>query len=145
VTGLAAARLGPGEVDELTAALSAAKLPIADLGEPGRAFFRFHDGTGSVGFGGFEGEGAERLLRSFVVAPDRRGSGLGRAMLTLLEREACKLGVNRLHLLTDTAAGFFRANGYSNADRGSAPPAIAGSREFTSLCPASAAYLVKAL
>jgi hypothetical protein len=35
--------------------------------------------------------------------------------------------------------------GYVAADRPSAPSTIAGSREFSSLCPASAAYLVKAL
>lgn len=142
---LAVARIDPAALADLTAALSAAKLPIVDLGEPGRIFFRFDDSAGTVGFGGIEGEGGDRLLRSLVVAADRRGAGLGRAVLALLEREARQLGAARLHLLTNTAAPFFRSSGYADADRASAPPAVAGSREFKSLCPASAAYLVKAL
>ena len=58
---------------------------------------------------------------------------------------ARRLGVERLHLLTNTAAPFFRANGYAEADCIAAPPMIAASREFTTLCPASATYFVKAL
>lgn len=138
-------RLALGDLDDLASALAAAKLPTADLGEPGRAFFRFDDDAGLVGFGGIEAEGADRLLRSLVVLADRRGAGIGRAMLALLEGEARRLGAERLHLLTNTAAPFFRANGYAEADRAAAPPAIAASREFAALCPASATYLVKAL
>ena len=66
-------------------------------------------------------------------------------MLGLLEARARELGVARLHLLTNTAKSFFAANGYAAADRATAPPSITSSREFTALCPASAAYLVKAL
>ena len=66
-------------------------------------------------------------------------------MLLLLEGEARRTGVDRLHLLTNTAAPFFRTNGYRSADRSSAPVTIAASREFTALCPALATYLVKAL
>jgi len=145
MTGLAATSIHAADLDELADALSVARLPSADLGEPGRAFFRFHEDTSLIGFGGLEGEGADRLLRSLIVMPDRRGAGLGRAMLLLLEGEARRIGVERLHLLTSTAEPFFRTNGYGDADRGSAPASIAGSREFTALCPASATYLKKAL
>lgn len=144
MTGLAAIPLDPAELGELVGVLSDAGLPIADLGEPGRAFFRLADNTGLIGYGGLEGEGADRLLRSLVVAADRRGAGVGRTMLALLESEARRLGVVRLHLLTNTAAPFFRANGYVDADRGTAPASMAASREITAPCPASAAYLVKA-
>ena len=145
MTGLAATPIHPEDLNELADALSVAGLPTADLCEPGRAFFRFDEDTGLVGFGGLEGEEADRLLRSLVVMPDRRGSGLGRAMLVLLEREARRIGVGRLHLLTTTAAPFFQTNGYSDAERGSVPAPIAASREFTALCPESAIYLVKDL
>ena len=145
MTEPAAFPIDPDNLSELVGVLAAAGLPVADLSEPGRAFFRFADDTGTVGFGGLEGQGADRLLRSLTVTPDRRGRRLGSAILTLLEGEACRLGVERLHLLTNTAAPFFRTNGYNDADRGSAPVPIAASREFTALCPASATYLVKAL
>jgi len=50
-----------------------------------------------------------------------------------------------LHMLTTTALNFFTKLGYRPADRGMAPLAIATTRQFTSLCPASAHYLVKTL
>jgi N-acetylglutamate synthase-like GNAT family acetyltransferase len=124
--------------------LEPAGLPSADIADPGRLIIRI-EADSLVGFGGLEGEGSDRLLRSIVVVPDRRRHGLGRVLVAALERQAHDLGVERLHLLTTTAAPFFRALGYADADRGAAPSAIAASREFTALCPASAAYLVKAL
>jgi N-acetylglutamate synthase-like GNAT family acetyltransferase len=99
--------------------------------------------TTTLGWSG--SAGSDRLLRSLVVVADHRGAGIGRAMLALLEGEARRLGVERLRLLTNTAAPFFRVNGYAGADRAAAPPTVAASREFTALCPASATYLVKAL
>ncbi|QQV79356.1 GNAT family N-acetyltransferase (plasmid) [Sphingomonas aliaeris] len=143
MTVLIATRLRPDELGELARLLDAACLPSADLAESDRMFFRF--GVDHiVGYGGLEGEGTDRLLRSVVVLPDRRGLGVGRAMVAAFEQEARELGVQRLHLLTTTAAPFFSAMGYAAADRDTAPSAIASSREFTSLCPASADYLVKA-
>lgn len=137
--------LDPADLGGLRDALAASGLPVADLAEPGRALFRFDDDAGFVGYGGLEGQEADRLLRSLLVVADRRGDGLGRVMLALLEAEARELGVASLHLLTNSAAPFFAANGYAVADRGAAPASIASSREFTALCPPSAAYLVKAL
>lgn len=145
MTALRVAALDPANLGELRDALTASGLPVADLAEPGRAFFRFDDDAGLAGYGGVEGQGADRLLRSLLVVADRRGAGLGCAMLAALEARARALGVARLHLLTNTAAPFFVANGYAPADRATAPAPIANSREFTALCPASAAYLVKVL
>ncbi len=144
MTGLTITALEPAELAGLAWFLEAANLPSADLADPGRLFFRFETNS-LVGYGGLEGVGADRLLRSIVILADRRGHGLGRALVATLEQQARDLGVRRLHLLTTTAAPFFRALGYADADRGAAPPAVAASREFTALCPASAAYLVKAL
>ena len=144
MTALTVTRLEASELAGLASFLEDANLPSADLTEPARVFFRF-DADTLVGYGGLEGEGADRLLRSIVVLADRRGAGIGRALIAALEQEARELGVQRLHLLTTTAAPFFSTMGYAPSERHAAPPAIAASREFTSLCPASAAYLVKAL
>jgi N-acetylglutamate synthase-like GNAT family acetyltransferase len=145
MTALIPTLLQFGELTGLMRLLDAASLPSADLTEPDRMFFRFDADDVALGYGGLEGQGSDRLLRSVVVVSDRRGAGIGRAMVGSLEREARDLGVQRLHLLTTSAAPFFLALGYVAADRDEAPSAIAGSREFTSLCPASADYLVKAL
>ena len=144
MTRTVATLLEPAGLAGLAQLLDAADLPSADIADPGRLIIRI-EADSLVGFGGLEGEGSDRLLRSIVVVPDRRRLGLGRVLVADLERQAHDLGVERLHLLTTTAAPFFRALGYADADRGAAPSAIAASREFTALCPASAAYLVKAL
>lgn len=129
---------------DLAEALAAAGLPVADLDQPGRTFFRF-DADATVGYGGLEGAGADRLLRSLVVLPAFRHRGMGGAVLATLEAAARDLGARRLHLLTTSAASFFRANGYGDADRGAAPASIARTEQFATLCPGSAAYLVKSL
>lgn len=128
---------------DLAAELTLAELPVADLAQPERRFYRFEDDAGLVGFGGLEGTGPDCLLRSLVVTADRRRSGLGAAMLDRIEQAAAKGGVRRLYLLTTTAEPFFRSHGYAVATREEAPPAIAASAEFRSLCPASAAFLMK--
>lgn len=145
MNGLRVGRLDPDNLGELRDTLAASGLPVADLAEHGRTFFRFYDDTGVVGYGGLEGEGVDLLLRSLLVVAERRGDGLGRSVVALLENVARVMQVQRLHLLTNTAAPFFAANGYAAADRATAPASIASSREFTALCPASATYLVKAL
>ena len=144
MTRTVATLLEPAGLAGLAQLLDAADLPSADIADPGRLIIGI-EADSLVGFGGLEGEGSDRLLRSIVVVPDRRRHGLGRVLVAALERQAHDLGVERLHLLTTTAAPFFRALGYADADRGAAPSAIAASHEFTALCPASAAYLVKAL
>jgi amino-acid N-acetyltransferase len=133
----------PEADDALTREIAAAGLPIDDLGESDRQFFRFDDDIGIIGYGGIEGTGADRLLRSVVIAPARRNAGLGGTLVAALERAALHDGARTLYLLTTTAEPFFRRLGYTSAERGGAPAAIAGSTEFSTLCPASAAFMVK--
>ncbi|MGK2911478.1 MAG: arsenic resistance N-acetyltransferase ArsN2 [Sphingobium sp.] len=137
------ARVDHDHMAVLAAMLSAEALPISDLEAPDRRFYRFDDGNGLVGFGGLEGTGPDRLLRSFIVASARRGQALGAAMLARLERAAADEGATCLYLLTATAAPFFRHFGYGPAERANAPAPIAASDEFRSLCPADAAFLSK--
>ncbi|NYD92377.1 arsenic resistance N-acetyltransferase ArsN2 [Sphingomonas melonis] len=144
MTKLIITPLESSELAGLAQFLNTADLPNSDLAEPDRMFFRF-DADSLVGYGGLEGQGTDRLLRSIVILGDHRGHGLGRALVATLEQQAHDLGVRRLHLLTTTAAPFFRALGYIDADRDAAPLAVAASRELTSLCPASAPYLAKAI
>jgi amino-acid N-acetyltransferase len=98
--------------------------------------------AGAVGLQIF---GPHALLRSLVVADDQRGHGLGGALVDRVESLARERGVERLFLLTTTAEAFFARRGYSNADRRSAPEAIRDTQEFSSLCPASSAFMHKDL
>ena len=115
-------------IEDLARALAAEGLPVDDIEDDGRAFFAFHHAGQCIGFGGIEGDGRDRILRSVII--------LGAAR---------RQGAARLHLLTTTAADFFRKLGYRDHDREDAPETVASSREFAALCPASADYLVKPL
>lgn len=130
--------------DVLRLALGAAQLPADDLGDLDQMFFSLSDEEGLIGFIGLEGNGADRLLRSLVVQPTRRGRGYGRMLVERLEG-VTDGAVERLHLLTDGSAEFFRGLGYVDADRDAAPAFIAATAQFTSLCGPRATYLVKDL
>lgn len=133
----------PDAFADLIAELEAAGLPTSDIAEPHRRFFRFEDDGGLVGYGGIEGIGDDRLLRSLIVTPARRRNGLGGILLAALERAAANEGARALYLLTTTATPFFQRHGYAVIDRADTPSAIASSTEYQSLCPASAAILSK--
>jgi len=132
-----------GDLAELRNHLDLAGLPSVDIDWPGRRFFRFAAGGVTVGYSGLEGTAPDILLRSIVVAAHLRGKGYGRGILHAVEEEAAAIGCERLHLLTETATAFFRRHGYRDGDRQAAPESVAGSAEFTALCPSTAAYLVK--
>lgn len=135
----------PTSFDVLRLALDAAKLPTDDLDLPGRTFFELADDQGPIGFIGLEGLGEDQLLRSLVVLPSRKRQGHGGLLVAHVEAAARRGGAKRLHLLTTTVADFFRARGYRDVDRAAAPSAIQSTGQFSSLCPGSAAYLVKDL
>lgn len=130
---------------DLIAGLEAAGLPTDDLHEPGRRFYRFEDDGGLIGYGGLEQTGPDILIRSIAVVDDRRGEGHGSAILSWLETRAAAQQATALYLLTTSAAAFFQRHGYAALSRSAAPPAIAASRQFSTLCPASAAFMFKEL
>jgi amino-acid N-acetyltransferase len=136
--------LGASGLDEMAAMLAQDHLPFADLALPGRRFYRFTNTLGeTVGFGGIEGQGPDRLIRSIVVCQDLRGKRHGKAVAQTLERQAGADGAERLHLLTTAAALFFEQLGYEKRDRAEAPAEIAATEQFRTLCSSSAAYLTK--
>ena len=135
----------PQPTPDLIAALEAAGLPTDDLHEPGRRFFRFEDDAGLIGYGGLEQVGPDLLIRSIVVVDSRHGGGHGSAILSWLETRAAEQKATALYLLTTSATAFFQRHGYTALPRSAAPPAIAASRQFSTLCPASATFMFKEL
>lgn len=69
--------------------------------------------------------------------------GLGTGLLEHAEKHALARRADSVYLLTTTAESFFAASGYRRANRSHAPPFIRSSTEFSSLCPANAAFMVK--
>jgi N-acetylglutamate synthase-like GNAT family acetyltransferase len=94
-----------------------------------------------VGYGGLELFGGDALLRSVVVKPAYRRAGHGRAIVEDLIARATRIGAQEIWLLTSTAPAFFTVMGFSCTPRDAASPAIAASREFSSLCPSSAVLM----
>ena len=135
--------LAPEELAGLRQALISAALPHDDLAEPGRRFYRLGAAGGPLGWAGLEVHGREALLRSVVAL--HRGQGTGRELVARIGDEARRLGVERLWLLTTTAAAFFARLGFEERPRDAAPDAIRATREFRDICPASATCMVSAL
>ena len=98
-----------------------------------------------VACAGMEVYGSCGLLRSVVVRPDRRGRGLGRALVSALIDRARARGLTHLYLLTTTAAGYFARMGFRPLDRDRVPAQVQASAEFSSDCCAAARAMGLAL
>jgi N-acetylglutamate synthase-like GNAT family acetyltransferase len=121
-------------------------LPSADItGQHLATFYGCHAESGLVAVVGLELYGKQALLRSLAVVESHRNTGVGSRLVAHAERQARDQGVESLHLLTTTAETFFQRRGYLRIARDSAPAAIQGTTEFASVCPASAALMVKRL
>lgn len=119
-------------------------LPSADLSDAHlETFFGIGSADALDGIVGVELHGDAALLRSLAVDPRLRSRGLGKALVDAAERCAQARGAGQIYLLTTTAERFFGKLGYARADRNTAPRAIRQTREFESLCPDSAALMMK--
>jgi len=128
------------------ALLEASGLPAADLraGRPATFLAAVMDGD-LLGCVGYELSGGVALLRSLAVQPTARGHGVGRQLVAEAERHARDAGGKEVFLLTTTAAAFFEQLGFNRVAREVAPSFIAGSPQFTGLCPGSAVLMARGL
>jgi len=125
-------------------ALNASRLPTDDLPEGNQRFYALVEGE-VVGFGGYYRDGQEVLLRSIVVASERRRAGNGRRIVAALLDRSREDGAERAWLLTTTAQPFFERLGFVVNRRDAAPRAISSTREFSALCPLSALLMCLSL
>jgi amino-acid N-acetyltransferase len=140
---LRAVPLATFERDGLKAALNKAGLPCEDVEQSGPLFWRF-DSEDDIpaGFAGLELHGPDALLRSLVTLPPRRGAGIGRAMMAVIEQEARLRGCDAIYLLAPAPDYFARA-GYAALSRAAVPEAIRASSQFHSPICAGAAVMMK--
>lgn len=126
--------------------LRACALPEAGLGEPPGTVLLVAKGADRlVACGALEPYGRYALLRSVAVSDELRGHGLGARITEAILKRAAELGLDAVYLLTTTAPGFFARLGFEELPRSAVPEAIAGSLEFSSICPASAVAMVRSL
>jgi amino-acid N-acetyltransferase len=136
----------PADLPAIRALLEQAGLPHRDLGShPTVRFWIVREEDRLIGAVGLETYGGSGLVRSLVVAPEARRSGMGGRLVDELEVAARSSGLRRLVLLTETAEKFFSRRGYTVVDRASAPQEVRSSSEFRTLCPASATCMSKFL
>lgn len=121
-------------------------LPYQDIDtRPSIEFLVAAPGQSLLGAVGLEQYDDTGLLRSLVVRPESRWMGLGMQLADAMEERAGKAGVTALYLLTTTAADFFARRGYQVIQRSDAPSVLQSTSEFSSLCPAQAVCMYKAL
>ena len=125
--------------------LAAEGLPTEDLGSAANQFYAWEEEGQVLGYAGIERHGPAALLRSVVVAPERRRSGLGRRLVEAALDRAASLGHGEVYLLTATTPAFFERLGFERIARETVPPALAATAEFSELCPASAVCMRRRL
>ena len=130
------------DVKHVKRLLREAGLPDDDL-EAGMLAFVAEASGLPIGAIGIEDFGSVGLLRSLVLASEFRSAGFGRFLVERLEELAQKRGIDELWLLTIDADAWFERLGYQRSAREHAPPSIAATKEFSSLCPADAVLLRK--
>jgi len=133
----AAASDRPGVV----ALLLAAGLPEAGLSQTLDGFLVAEADGRLVGAVGLETYGADALLRSAVVDPASRGTGVGAALVEGLLRRADEGELRAVYLLTTTAEGWFPRFGFVRIAREEVAEAVRSSVEFSRACPATAAAM----
>jgi amino-acid N-acetyltransferase len=133
----------PEDLDFLVKLLKDNDLCYEDIASKIGCMFLGHAGDGIVGIGGVEIYEDNGLLRSLVIQNQFRSMGLGKELCSELIEYARKQGVKELYLLTLTAADFFEKLGFIRTDRQKVPETISRTTEFTSLCPVTAACMVK--
>lgn len=128
------------ELDAVRALAGHAPLPVDGLADQfPDGYVVARRGDALVGCAGLEVHGNAGVLRSVVVAPSERATGLGVALTADRIVAARERGLAAVYLLTTTAADFYDRFGFRPFPRADVPDAVAKCPEFASICPSSAA------
>ncbi len=132
-----------GDLESMCALLVDAGLPTDGLREHLDTGLVARDGDEMCGCVALELHRDAALLRSLVVVPSQRGAGVARRLTAAALVLGRRAGVTRFYVLTTTAPEFFaRQFGFRPVDRTDVSPAVRGSVEFVSACPATATAMV---
>jgi N-acetylglutamate synthase-like GNAT family acetyltransferase len=136
---------GAADWPAIAALLQAHQLPLDGAQAHLHTFLLAVKGVEVIGVAGAEVHGDIALLRSVAVAPDLQSQGVGALLVGTLVDQARRRGIQRLYLLTTTAAAYFERHGFAAIPRADAPGALQGSAEFQGACPAGAVLMVATL
>lgn len=125
--------------------LIASKLPLEGVRDHFGDFIVAEDSNGIEGAVGLEKYDSVALLRSAVVAPEHRGSGIGRRLVEQVLERAEEDGIDELYLLTTTAEKYFPRFGFAPTTRAAVPQELKSSAEFRGACPDTAVVMKRRL
>lgn len=131
------------DLDAVESLLSANNLPLDGVKDNFTSFVVAEDKGEITGAIGLEKFGSVALLRSAVVSPEHRGSGVGRRLVERLLERAEHDGIEELFLLTTTAEKYFPRFGFAPTARSAVPAAVKASAEFQGACPDSAVVMTR--
>ena len=129
-------------VEEL---LAASKLPLDGVRDHFADFIVAEQNDGIEGAIGLEKYDSVALLRSAVVAPQFRGSGIGARLVEEILKRAEADGIDELYLLTTTAEKYFPRFGFTVTARAAVPERLKSSAEFQGACPDTAVVMKRRL
>src|SRR3982751_64997 len=118
--------------------LAASGLPVDGVRDNFDSFVVAVENEAIVGAVGLEKFDSAALLRSAVVQPDARGTGVGRRLVEQILERAEQSGIDEVYLLTTTAEDYFPRFGFSRTTRSAVPEAVKASAEFRGACPDTA-------
>ena len=120
---------------EIRSLLSDAGLITADVDTTRQVFIVAVTDGRTDGCVGLEPHGRVALLRSLAVRDERRGSGIGGALLERARQVAVSNRVETLYLLTTNASPFFGRRGFVAVARSTVPDADDPERAVRSAVP----------
>jgi len=123
--------------------LTQADLLTDDLPNDLGTFTLAFDADTLAGVAGVEVYGSIGLLRSVAVSPAYQSRQIGRQLIDAVYELAWDSGVVDLYLITTTAEGYFERLGFGGVERSNVPDAVAKTRQFSDLCPASSVVMIK--
>jgi len=112
------------------ALLEAVGLPVIEVTDAALVVVARDRSGQIVGCAALEAYGATGLLRSVAVAPEARGCGLARSLVSAIESGARERDLEELVLLTLDAEAVFAALGYRTVPRSSISGPVLESWEF---------------
>ncbi len=130
------------EVEDVRSLLKRSHLPTEGIDELGPNLIAAIVAGRVVGASGLEIHGSDGLLRSVVVADEWRGRGLGGELVRRTIDSATRQGLGNVYLLTEGAAEYFEAYGFTSIDRSAVTGHVVESAEFSHLCPSSAVAMI---
>lgn len=131
------------DLDAVESLLTANDLPLDGVKENFSSFVVAEDKGEIAGAIGLEKFGSVALLRSVVVSPQYRGSGIGRSLVEQVLERASGQGIEELFLLTTSAEKYFPRFGFTPTTRSAVPAAVKTSAEFRGACPDSAVVMTR--